>query len=112
MTALDDPAPSAAARVTLDSVLGPAAGVYAVEIEGERVLYDESHDSLHLLDSIASVVWPLLDGTTPLRETCGELADAFGVEVARVEGDVLALAQRLVDELVLAPKAGGDVDDR
>lgn len=60
-------------------------------MDGETVVYDEETQKLHHLDPVASVVWALLDGHTPLTKTCDELAQAFGTPVETIRPDVLSV---------------------
>lgn len=73
----------------------PPPDVEWVEVEGQAVVYDQSRDALHLLDPIATVVWHLLDGVTPLGRTGEELAEAVGRPAPEVLADVLRFAAQL-----------------
>src|ERR1700677_1822192 len=68
----------------------------AVEIDGETVVYDYRTEQLHLLDSVATIVWSHLDGAEPLSRLCEQLGEAFHQPVTRIRADVLALVGRLV----------------
>lgn len=73
----------------------PSPRVEWVDVEGEIVAWNEDSQSLHLLDSIAALIFQLLDGVTPLGTTAAELADVFSRDVAEVAADVLTLAASL-----------------
>jgi len=73
----------------------PSPDVEWVLVEGEVVAWNADSESLHLLDRIASVVFQLLDGVTPLKVTIQELAEAFSRDVAELEADVLTFAVSL-----------------
>ncbi len=69
--------------------------VASSELDGEAVLLDTDTGSVHLLDSIGSVVWSCFDGSATLAELARDLAEAFSAEPDRVYSDVLALARQL-----------------
>jgi hypothetical protein len=66
----------------------------AVEIDGETVVYDSRTEQVHLLNSIASIVWSQLDGTETLSALCDELGQVFGEPISRIRTDVLAVVAR------------------
>lgn len=66
-----------------------------VEVDREVVAWNAEREELHRLDPIASLVFLLCDGVTPLRVTVDELAATFGQPVDRVRADVLALVTSL-----------------
>jgi len=73
-----------------------------VEVEAEVVAWSAGREELHRLDRIASLVFLLCDGSTPLRETVRELAETFGQPEESVRPDVLALVEAFSrDGLVL-----------
>jgi Coenzyme PQQ synthesis protein D (PqqD) len=81
--------------VSFDACYEQAAGLHAVEIDGETVIYVESSESLHLLDATATIVWGALDPSVTLGALCDELAAAFATEPERIRADVEPLAERL-----------------
>lgn len=66
-----------------------------VEVDGEIVAWSEEHESLHLLDSIASLVFQLMDGQTTLAITIDDLADAFGRTPQEIAPDIKACVAAL-----------------
>lgn len=72
-----------------------AAALVEQELDGERVVWHPVTGELHHLDAVATVVWALLDGVTPLAETVAELAAGYGADPAVVARDVHALVERL-----------------
>lgn len=82
------------------------ADIASVEIDGERVIYDQSTRAVVHLDAVASVVWLVLDGSGTIDELAVDLADAFGADVDQVKPDVLALVERLAVAGVLEGTAG------
>lgn len=73
----------------------PSPDVEWVEIEGEVVAWNETTETLHLLDPTAGLVYQLLDGRSSLAEIVSDLAAAFDGDVGQVERDVLRLASSL-----------------
>src|SRR5271165_6055700 len=78
-----------------DFVALPRREVVTVEIDGDAILYDELWESTHLLNPTAAIVWRLLDGESQLDELASDLADAFGVAVEDVLGEVVMLVREL-----------------
>ena len=76
-------------------------GVIVHVLDGEAVIFSEHHQQLHHLDPVATCVWGLLDGVTPLRVTVAELAEAFNVAPEVVTADVRSLIQTLLTEDLL-----------
>ena len=72
-----------------------------VEVDGEVVAWHTEHEELHRLDPIASLVFLLCDGVTPLRVTVDELATTFAQPVDRIEADVLTLVTGLARDGLL-----------
>jgi Coenzyme PQQ synthesis protein D (PqqD) len=88
--------------VSFDACYQRTAGCHAVEIDGETVIYVEAGESLHLLDTIATIVWRALADSVPLGALCDELAAAFEVSPEQIRADVEPLIERLTAaELVL-----------
>jgi hypothetical protein len=71
-------------------------GLIVHVLDGEAVIFSEHDQQLHHLDPIATCVWGLLDGATPLSVTVAELAEAFGVAAEVVTADVRTLVETLL----------------
>lgn len=84
-----------AASIGPDDRPARAAHVAWVELDGEAVLYDEETEALHVLNPTATVVWSVLDGEVSLAELAGELAEAYGLEIDEVTGQVVDLTRQL-----------------
>jgi hypothetical protein len=54
-------------------------GIACHRIDGEAVLYDLAHHTLHYLNQTASFIWDRCDGRTQLHNVVKEAAGAFGV---------------------------------
>lgn len=83
--------------------------VASVELDGEVVLLDEQGGG-HLLNPTAGLLWSCFDGTGSLDEIAGDVADAFGLPVEAIRGEVLSLADDLVRRGVLLPDAAAEDD--
>jgi hypothetical protein len=77
----------------IDSVFVPARkpSVTGIELDGEMVLFDEQHETIHLLNHTGAVVWQCIDGAGAAEVIASDLATAFGADEATVSRDVLAL---------------------
>ena len=65
-----------------------------VELDGEAVVYDERSGELHHLNTTATLVFDLCDGTASVKELSADLAEAFQVPPDEVERQVRALLRR------------------
>lgn len=89
--------------VELDASFVPAraASVHTVEIDGEAVLLDEHGDRLHHLNRSAALLWACFDGTTPIGELAGEIADELELPGPEVLATSLDVLRRLAAEGLL-----------
>ena len=74
-----------------------------VHLDGESVVYDEESGDLHHLNTSATAVLDLCDGTSTIAELAAAVADAFDVPAERVEPDVRALLRQLRRSGLLEP---------
>lgn len=81
--------------VGLDLVAERRPSVHAFPFGPEVVLYEDANGTLHHLNPQAALVWRCLDGSGPLSELAADLAEAYGVDRATVEGDVLGMVGHL-----------------
>lgn len=88
----------------------PLAGVYAVEIDDELVLYEPHVNRAVQLDARAALIWRVLDGTVTVEELVGDLSEVFGVDRATVRTDVDSMLSRLHDLGFLEPSRFGRGD--
>lgn len=92
---VDDVSGAPAESITSDSVLRPRATVSSVPREQDMILVDDATGASVSLDGIGSIVWSVIDGTSPLGEIIDDLADTFGAPREVVEHDTLELARSL-----------------
>jgi PqqD family protein of HPr-rel-A system len=74
----------------------------ALHLDGEAVIYDASTGEVHHLNPTAALVFRLCDGTGTVPELASDIADAFGVPEAEVEGQVEALVSEFREAGLLA----------
>lgn len=86
----------------------PRADLVVHEVDGELVVYDPTRELLHHLDATATVVWWLLDGTTPVMQTIDELASTYHTTREQVAPGVDALVARLRAAGLLDEESAGD----
>lgn len=82
----------------------PRPSAHSFVLDGEIVVYDEDGGTMHHLNPQASLIWQCLDGSGPLSDLVTDLSDAYGVDPAEMERDVLTLvgqlaANRLLDRV-------------
>lgn len=86
----------------LDSTPRRREDVTCVELEGETVVYAGAARTVHKLDPVGTAIWNCLDGTATLRQIADELASAFEGDGERIAADVVAYANDLDHEGLLA----------
>jgi PqqD family protein of HPr-rel-A system len=74
-----------------------------VELDGEAVIYDERSGDLHHLNSAATLVLGLCDGTATGRQLAADIAEAYGLPRERVAADVQAALREFRKSKLLAP---------
>lgn len=72
--------------VVVQSVVSDAIG-------SESILIDTNSGVVHVLDSLAALVWQCFDGSASLKEIIADLADVFQIEKERVQKDVISLVR-------------------
>lgn len=98
--ALHSPAVSDAPFADTDMPLG-ADDVETAVFEGAAVLFRESTQMVHRLNSVAGSVWLLCDGATPVGSMAGELGELFGVPPAELTDGIHQALQQLAGEGLL-----------
>jgi PqqD family protein of HPr-rel-A system len=66
-----------------------------VELDGEAVIYDEVGGDLHHLNSSATIIFALCDGTQTARQISAEIAQAFSLPPQEVEPQVRTVVRDL-----------------
>jgi hypothetical protein len=59
-------------------------GVACHRLDGEAVLYDLAHHTLHYLNQTAAFIWERCDGKTNVSRLVEEAARAFGISAGSV----------------------------
>ncbi|WP_394729463.1 PqqD family protein [Altererythrobacter sp. GH1-8] len=89
--------------------LKPADDIVESQLGDETVVLHLVSGTYYGLDEIATRIWKALKTDVPLREICAEISDDFGVSRVRVERDVEALVEQLLEqELILAAEQDPD----
>ena len=83
----------------------PRQRIIETEIGAEISLYDPSSERVLVLNTTASDVWRLADGTRTVNEIVALLSQSYEVEPGTIAGDVENAVTRLRDEGMLE---GGD----
>lgn len=86
-----------------------APAVVGVELDGEAVLYHDGFNTVHLLNSTATIIWNFLDGQTELGELSSDLAAVFSADSEVVTNDVIEAVrdfgrQGLLEGVVAKPE--------
>jgi hypothetical protein len=76
-------------------------------IEDETLVLKLDDGRMGVLNRVGGQMWELMDGARSLADIARECADTYDVDLAQVEADVIAYAQRLLerDMIVLEERA-------
>lgn len=91
-----------ASTIKPDAVYEPSADIVAREIEGEIIIVPlvrgigDAEDDLFSLNETGRAFWRLLDGKRTLNGIIGLLRKRYAASKARMEKDVLGLADELL----------------
>lgn len=80
--------------------------VVAVDVAGELVIWDAVRERVHRLDPVATLIWPFLDGGTPVDLLADDVAAVWGTTSETTMEGLIALLTQLDDVglLVDGPK--------
>ena len=73
----------------------PRAHLLEIEVDGDISIYDPRTEQVTVLNSTASDIWRLADGTYDVDEITGLLAAAYGVSPEEIETEVRETVDRL-----------------
>jgi hypothetical protein len=79
----------------------PHRDVVAAEVDDEVVLYDTVAAAIHILNSSASAVWFMLDGTATLGDIATDVADVCGIPYDAALSDVIGAVRSMADQQLL-----------
>jgi PqqD family protein of HPr-rel-A system len=68
-----------------------------VVLDGEAVIYDDRTGDLHHLNSTATIVFQLCDGSGTVPDLSADIADVFSIGADEVQRQVEALVQGFGD---------------
>lgn len=87
--------------LTLDSVVRTAAGIATRESGKELVVVSPAQGKYLVLNQTGAAVFRLLDGKTSLRTIATRLGENSQVPLEKVQADVLALTEQLLERGVV-----------
>ena len=73
-------------------------------IEGEAVIVDLESSMLYSLNSVATFVWEMSDGRTPIEKIVDKICEEFEVERGLAKKDCLEFVQDFADKALLVIK--------
>ncbi len=82
-----------------------ADGVAGAQFGSETVLVDASRARSHVLNTSASLVWMLLDGSASLGDICADVATELSVPYATVLADAIAIVEQMAEMGVVVDHA-------
>ena len=94
--------------ITLDTLISIPDGVYTQEIGDETILLDTQGGNYFGLDPVGTHMWQLIRQRGALRPAYDVILTEYNVAPERLEADLLALADKLVEKgLVVIQTARG-----
>jgi PqqD family protein of HPr-rel-A system len=75
------------------------------ELDGETVVYDDSTGHLHYLNTTATLVFHLCDGSGTIKELAADVADVYQLGEETVEKQIRTLVGRFRRAGLLQPTA-------
>ena len=82
-----------------------ADGVAGAQFGGETVVIDATRGQSHVLNTSASLVWMLLDGSATLGEICADVATELSARYETVLADAITIVEQLLTMGVLVDAA-------
>ena len=77
-------------EIPLDTLAVRRLGLVREELDGEAVLYDPAHHSVHYFNATANLIWGHCDGRTSVGEIVERVAQGFDMEEPADEAAILA----------------------
>ena len=84
--------------INLDTLLNIPEAVYTQDIDDETILLDIQSGHYFGLDSVGSRMWQLMREHGALRPTYEILLTEYEVAPERLEADLLALAEKMIEK--------------
>ena len=85
-------------QLTLDRTVTASEDAVFRELDGQSVLLNLATGMYFGLDAVGTHVWQLASTDGSLRAISRALAEDYDADPARIDADLLALAQTLVDK--------------
>jgi hypothetical protein len=79
----------------LQRVVNMATMTFPTETQNHHILFDATERRYYTLDSLAAMVWSLMQHPVTLREIRDALVERFGAEPEMVERDVLNVLREM-----------------
>ena len=93
--------------MTADFVPRQRAGLSAIEIEGEGLVFDEEGGSWHYLNPIGWVLWQCCDGSGTIEEISRDISEVFEEDLETVRDNVIDTLRRVGRQGLLEGVEGG-----
>lgn len=81
--------------------------VAAEVMEGEAIIINLATGVYYSMDGAGGVLWSMVEEGRPLRDVVEAFGSRYGVERERAAEDVLALAERILEEGLVETAEGG-----
>lgn len=96
--------------VPLEYVPRKAADVLELDMGDGVILYNHDSNLVHHLNPSAAILWQLCDGDASVEQLGREVAEEYGLDTSKVQGEIAGLiaeldALGLVEDATAAPSA-------
>lgn len=72
-----------------------------IDVEGEIVAVQREAETIHLISSSGSLLWPFLDGSATVGELAVDISEVFGIKQAQALADVTAFVAEMRSQLLV-----------
>jgi hypothetical protein len=84
--------------ITLNSTIIKSPDQISTDLGGEVVILDMQSEEYFSFDGVGARIWEMIETPTTVREILAAILQAYDVEPARAESDLLAVLDEMAQE--------------
>jgi hypothetical protein len=84
--------------ISLNSTIARKPEQVSTDLGGEVVILDMQSEEYFSLDGVGTRIWEIIETPTTVREILTAILDAYDVEPARAESDLLTVLNEMAQE--------------
>ena len=85
-------------EITINSTIHKSPNHVSTDLGGEVVILDMQSDEYFSLDGVGIRIWEMIETSTPVNEILAAILQAYDVEPATAERDLLAVLSEMARE--------------